>query len=139
MGQIQTETPYFMPIPNALVPFPPITHLNDPFYAISCQGVEGNCAASWGLRVINSRDVFVYGAGLYSFFDNYSTACSTFSAGQTCQQRILSVEGWAKNVNVLNLNTVGTREMITRDGRRVAWFKENENTFASNVAVFRSE
>ncbi|KAL2266052.1 hypothetical protein VTJ83DRAFT_5404 [Remersonia thermophila] len=137
MGQIQTETPYFMPTPNALVPFPPLARLNDPNYAASCKGVEGNCAASWGLRVVNSRDVLVYGAGLYSFFSNYATTCSTFKAGQTCQQRILSVEGQASNVSVFNLNTIGTREMITRDGRRVAWFKDNENTFASNVAVYR--
>ncbi|GAB1316002.1 hypothetical protein MFIFM68171_06212 [Madurella fahalii] len=138
MGQIQTETPYFQPVPNGLVPFNPVAALNDPDFRASCAGVQGNCAAAWGLRVINSRDVLVYGAGLYSFFDNYSTACSTFAAGQTCQQRITSVEGPAVNVNIYNLNTIGTREMINRDGALVAWFADNVNTFASNVAVYKS-
>ncbi|KAK4150377.1 glucan 1,3-beta-glucosidase [Chaetomidium leptoderma] len=138
MGQIQTETPYFQPTPNALVPFPPVASLNDPDFRASCAGVEGNCAAAWGVRVINSRDVSIYGAGLYSFFDNYSTACSTFTAGQTCQQRITSIEGSSSNINIYNLNTIGTREMINRDGARVAWFADNVNTFASNVAVYKS-
>jgi len=138
MGQIQTETPYYQPSPNALTPFAPVAALNDPDFAAACAGVEGNCAAAWGLRVLNSRDVLVYGAGLYSFFSDYSTACSTFSAGQTCQQRITSIEGTASNVNIYNLNTIGTREMLTRNGARVAWFADNVNTFASNVAVYKS-
>ncbi|KAK4189341.1 glucan 1,3-beta-glucosidase [Podospora australis] len=139
MGQIQTETPYFNPVPNALVPFPPVAALNDPDFRASCaRGGEGNCAAAWGLRVINSKNVLVYGAGLYSFFDNYSTSCSTFSAGQTCQQRITSIEGVAENVNIYNLNTIGTREMINRDGNRVAWYADGVNTFASNVGVYKS-
>jgi len=138
MGQIQTETPYFMPTPNALVPFPPVASLHDPDFSASCQDVEGNCAASWGLRVIDSQDVFVYGAGLYSFFSDYSTSCSTFAAGQTCQQRITSLEGNVKNVNIYNLNTIGTREMLNRDGKRVAWYADNESVFPSNVAVYKS-
>ncbi|KAK4249701.1 glycoside hydrolase [Corynascus novoguineensis] len=138
MGQIQTETPYYQPTPNALVPFPPVSALRDPDFNAQCAGIEGNCAAAWGLRIIDSSDVLVYGAGLYSFFSDYSTACSTFTAGQTCQQRITSIEGSAFNVNLYNLNTVGTREMLTRNGGRVAWFADNENTFASNVAVYKS-
>lgn len=138
MGQIQTETPYYQPTPNALVPFPPVSAIRDPDFNAQCAGVEGNCAAAWGLRIIDSSDVLVYGAGLYSFFSDYSTACSTFTAGQTCQQRITSIEGSAANVNLYNLNTIGTREMLTRNGGRIAWYADNENTFASNVAVYKS-
>jgi hypothetical protein len=32
-------------------------------------------------------------AGLYSFFNNYSTTCSDQGNGEICQSRILSVEG----------------------------------------------
>ncbi|KAK0708067.1 pectate lyase superfamily protein-domain-containing protein [Lasiosphaeris hirsuta] len=138
MGQIQTETPYFMPSPNALVPFAPIAALNDPDYSASCSGVAGNCAASWGLRVVNSRNILVYGAGLYSFFSNYSTTCSTFDAGQTCQARITSIEGSAENVNIYNLNTIGSRSMLNRDGAQVAWYADNVNVFPSNVVVYKS-
>lgn len=127
-----------MPIPTALVPFNPIPALYDPDYRASCVGVAGNCPASWGLRTIDSRNIFVYGAGLYSFFDNYSTACSTFVAGQTCQARITSIEGVADNVNIYNLNTIGSQSMLNRNGAMVAWYNDNVNVFPSNIAVYKS-
>jgi glucan 1,3-beta-glucosidase len=139
MGQIQTETPYFQPSPNAIAtPFTPVASLNDPNFSSSCSGVSGNCADAWGLRVIGSSNVLVYGAGLYSFFDNYSTTCSTFSAGENCQSRIASIEGSASNVNIYNLNTIGSLSMLNRNGAQVASYADNENTFASNVAVYKS-
>ena len=125
-------------MPTALVPFSPVAALNDPDYAASCVGVAGNCPASWALRVINSRNVLVYGAGCYSFFSNYSTQCSTFTAGQTCQSRIVSIEGSADNVNIYNLNTIGSLSMLNRDGAMVAWYNDNVNVFPSNVAVYKS-
>ncbi|KAK3381661.1 pectate lyase superfamily protein-domain-containing protein [Podospora didyma] len=139
MGQIQTETPYYQPSPTALVPFPPVASLNDPDFSASCAGVAGNCAAAWGLRVINSKNILVYGAGLYSFFSNYSTTCSTFDAGQTCQARITSIEGpGSSNVNIYNLNTIGARSMLNRDGAQIAWYNDNVNVFPSCVAVYKS-
>lgn len=73
-GQIQTETAYYQPNPNAKQPFPIVAGFNDPNFDTSCAGLSGNCAAGWGLRVINSSSVLIYGAGLYSFFSNYSTS-----------------------------------------------------------------
>ncbi|EGO54163.1 hypothetical protein NEUTE1DRAFT_87296 [Neurospora tetrasperma FGSC 2508] len=139
MGMIQTETPYYQPTPNALVPFPSVSSLNDPNFSTSCSGVSGNCAAAWGLRVLNSKNILVYGAGLYSFFSDYSTACSTFAAGQTCQSRIASVEGTGcSNVNIYGLNTIGAQSMLTRDGVSVAWYADNVNNFPSSVGVYKS-
>jgi glucan 1,3-beta-glucosidase len=131
MGQIQTETPYFQPSPNALVPFPVVSSLNDPNFASSCSGVSGNCAAAWGLRIINSNNIVVYGAGLYSFFSDYSTSCSTFLAGESCQSRIASMEGTISNVRIYNLNTIGAQSMLNRDGAQVAYYNDNVNTYAS--------
>lgn len=67
MGQIQTETPYFQPSDGLRHPFPPVNSLKDP----TCHH-SGSCEAL-GLRVVDSRHVNVYGAGLYSFFDNYNS------------------------------------------------------------------
>ncbi|KAK3945668.1 hypothetical protein QBC46DRAFT_430298 [Diplogelasinospora grovesii] len=138
MGQIQTETPYYQPQPNALVPFSPVTSLNDPNFSTSCTGVSGNCAEAWGLRVVNSNNILVYGAGLYSFFNNYSTSCSTFTAGENCQSRIASIEGTTSNVNIYNLNTIGSQSMLNRDGAQVAYYNDNVNVFPSCVAVYKS-
>jgi glucan 1,3-beta-glucosidase len=71
-GQIQTETAYWQPNPNASVVFPIASGWNDPNFATSCAGVAGQCNMGWGLRVVNSSSILVYGAGLYSFFNNYS-------------------------------------------------------------------
>lgn len=73
-GQIQTETAYWQPNPNAGAVFPVVNGWNDPNFATSCVGVSGQCNMGWGLRVVNSSSILVYGAGLYSFFNNYSTS-----------------------------------------------------------------
>lgn len=138
MGQIQTETPYYQPTPNAESPFPVVSSLNDPNFASSCSGVSGNCAAAWAFRVINSSNILVYGAGTYSFFSEYSTTCSTFSAGQTCQARINSLEGTISNVNIYNLNTIGAQSMLNNNGAQVAYYNDNVNVFPSCVAVYKS-
>ncbi|KAK8037907.1 glucan 1-3-beta-glucosidase [Apiospora phragmitis] len=137
-SELQTETPYFQPTPNALVPFKPNASLNDPDFASSCAGVGGNCAASWGLRVLDSTDVSIYGAGHYSFFSSYSTTCSTVEAGETCQSRIVSIEGASSNINIYNLNTIGSLSMLERDGRSVASWQDNVNVYPANIAIYRS-
>lgn len=79
MGVIQTETPYFQSNPRAREPFTPSAEWHDPDLEASCglsimESTEsGLCEKSWGLRILNSSDVFAFGAGLYSFFENYST------------------------------------------------------------------
>jgi hypothetical protein len=66
MGEIQTETPYYQPNPNTAIPFPAVPSLNDP-------PVESDAL---GLRILGSKNILIYGAGLYSFFSNYYVHCS---------------------------------------------------------------
>jgi glucan 1,3-beta-glucosidase len=72
MGYIQTETPYYQPAPQATSPFPPVATRNDPDFATFCAGKAASCYDAWGLRILDSTNVMIYGAGFYSFFDNYS-------------------------------------------------------------------
>ncbi|KXJ89777.1 glycoside hydrolase family 55 protein [Microdochium bolleyi] len=137
-SMLQTETPYYQPTPNAVQPFKVNTSLRDPDFVASCQGVSGNCANAWGLRIIDSSDIFIYGAGLYSFFNNYSTTCNLIANGANCQSRMVSLEGSIKNVNIFDLSTIGTSDMITRDGRGLTRNSDNFNTYASNVIMYRS-
>lgn len=74
-SQLQTETPYFQPLPNALEPFTAVTSLQDPLF--SCNGVSGNCEEAWGLRIIDSSNILIYGSNHYSWFDNYSQSMFT--------------------------------------------------------------
>ncbi|PMD39334.1 glycoside hydrolase family 55 protein [Hyaloscypha variabilis F] len=141
-GQIQTETAYWQPNPNASVVFPIVSGWNDPNFATACVGVSGQCNMGWGLRVVNSSSILVYGAGLYSFFNNYSVTCSNSVVspgnGGSCQTRIFSVEGTATDIDVYNLNTVGATQMVTRDGSQVALFGDNVNVYPDTIAYYKS-
>lgn len=145
MGQIQTETAYYQPNPDAHVPFPRVAALHDPYfpgstisnstYGNSTTTNSTNASGGWGLRIVDSA-ALVYGAGLYSFFSNYNTSCSDQGNGETCQTRIFSVEG-NSDVNLYNLNTVGATNMITIDGRDIAKYSDNLNGFVDTIALFR--
>jgi hypothetical protein len=130
MGQIQTETAYYQPNPDANLPFTALEAYHDPVLA---EGESG-----WGLRVVDSTGLVVYGAGLYSFFDNYDVNCSQVGQGATCQKRTFSVEG-SSEVRVYNLNTVGTNKMVTVDGVDVANYEDNIDGFVHSIALFGVE
>lgn len=138
MGQIQTETAYYQPNPDATLPFPSVPSLHDPVF-IAPTNTSANTASGWGLRILRSNNILGYGVGLYSFFDNYSTACSAISAGAVCQTRILSIEGDAHSYNVAlyNINTVGATQMVTRDGLDLASSADNNSTYVDTLNVFR--
>ncbi|KAK3342556.1 pectate lyase superfamily protein-domain-containing protein [Neurospora tetraspora] len=123
MGQIQTETAYYQPNPDAQLPFLVDPRFNDPVFL---PGEDG-----WGLRIVNSKGIRVYGAGLYSFFDNYDQ--TTCIPGRNCQTEIFSLEG-TNDVSVYNLNTVGTTYMATVNGRDIIPSADNVGMFVASVA-----
>lgn len=64
---------------------------------------------AWGLRVEGSRNVFIYGTGMYSWFQRYSQKClETFD----CQSELVYLSN-STNLFVYNIATVGTVDMIT--------------------------
>ncbi|KAF2191420.1 glycoside hydrolase family 55 protein [Zopfia rhizophila CBS 207.26] len=137
-GFIQTETPYWQPVPDARgQPYPLNTALNDPNYGTSC--LPGNCDAL-GLRILNSQSILVYGAGLYSFFNNYSTDCSkkpSEGGKADCQSQIFSIEGGsASGVLIYGLNTIGSLSMVTIDGSDKAKWSDNVNVFPDTIGLF---
>jgi hypothetical protein len=131
MGQIQTETAYYQPNPDVSLPFKADAKYHDPVF-------KGKGESGWGLRVVDSKAVLAYGAGLYSFFDNYDVNCSQIGKGATCQKRIFSVEGKSQ-VRVYNLNTVGTNKMATVDGKDVVAYEDNIDGFIHSVSLFETE
>ncbi|OJJ49111.1 hypothetical protein ASPZODRAFT_13848 [Penicilliopsis zonata CBS 506.65] len=135
-GFIQTETPYYQPDPDAASsPYPTNTTLNDPDYSTICSSTSGNCDAL-GLRILDSDTVFIYGAGLYSFFDSYSTTCSDDPGPEDCQSNIFSVEGTTSDLWVYTLSTVGTTNMVTVNGSALAPYRDNIATYADTIAYF---
>ncbi|KAG8529692.1 uncharacterized protein KY384_005173 [Bacidia gigantensis] len=142
MGQIQTETPYYQPNPAAPAPFNTVNSaINDPNFATYCPaGSPTTCFMAWGLRIVASNNIFVLGAGLYSFFNNYNTACNALSAGSNCQTAIFTYDNaGSMSLFAYNLNTVGSVSMVNRDNVVLAKNVDNRNNFPSTINLFRSQ
>ncbi|KAK4208040.1 pectate lyase superfamily protein-domain-containing protein [Rhypophila decipiens] len=131
LSTIQTETPYYQGNPEATTPFKVNAEYHDPDFEKSCAGDDKGCARAWGVRAMSSKDVFIYGAGLYSFFDNYDQECLKT---QSCQKNMVSLEN--SEVHFVGLSTKASVNMITIDGNGVAEDKDNRNNFCATLAMF---
>jgi glucan 1,3-beta-glucosidase len=138
--------------------------MNDPTFS-SCAGQPANCYDAWGLRIVNSQNILIYGAGHYSFFNNFNTskyhlsvqmipleiegwesletvltveiACNIGNGPENCQLNIVNLEGTLTQVNIYCLSTIGTINMISEAGNTVAKFSDNVNVFPDLIALFQ--
>ena len=121
-GVLQTETPYMQPNPTALNGgFTPSSTYFDP---------DSN--STWGLRVFASTNIFIYGAGFYSFFQNYDQTCL---ATESCQTDIVSIE-CSSEVYLYALSTKASTNMVTVDGTGVVNQSDNMSNFCQTIAIF---
>jgi glucan 1,3-beta-glucosidase len=120
---------YMQNNPNAIAAYQPMDEWNDPTFS-TC--FTSNCAKTWGLRIFNSTYIFVYGAGLYSFFNNYDGGCL---ATTNCQQNMISVEE-SQGIYMYMVNTVGSANIVEVDQVELVPASANANGFADTVAIF---
>ena len=130
MGVIQQETAYFQSSPHALSPFTSNPTYTDPTFS-NC--VNNNCAKTWGLRIINCTSIFQYGAGLYSFFENWST--TNCLAAENCQQHMVDIQN-SSDVYLWALGTVGTSYLISYEGTDLVPYSVNKANFADSIVLF---
>jgi glucan 1,3-beta-glucosidase len=132
MTMIQGETPYWQPAPKAPAPFTPNLVLADPSYA-HCEPGSSTCALSWGLRAVRSSNVYLYGAGLYNFFNNYDQTCLNT---EDCQDGMIELVG-NTDFHMFNVNTKAAKNIVMADNTRVlATHYDNRNTFCSTINAF---
>ncbi|EJD39742.1 glucan 1,3-beta-glucosidase [Auricularia subglabra TFB-10046 SS5] len=125
LGVIQTESPYWQPSPAAPAPFT----LSGKYFDPTSFGPPGN---AWALRISNSSGILVYGAGLYSFFNNYwADGCGPQT---NCQNQIASVES-SSNIVLVGLSTVGVTKMLTVDGSAI--IDQADNRFGTQSTVMK--
>lgn len=76
-GFLQTESPYYQPMPKPPEPFKDVVgKMNgDPSYRCGSGDFDG-CDSSWAVMIRGSQNIFVAGAGLYSWFSTYTQDCS---------------------------------------------------------------
>ncbi|PHH61775.1 hypothetical protein CDD81_7986 [Ophiocordyceps australis] len=130
MALIQTETAYFQGLPDARKPFVPNPTFFDPDFDAECTD-SPTCARTWGLRVQDSSDVFLYGGGLYSLFDKYNESCALTN---NCQDNMVNIA--RSQVHLAGLSTKASTNMITLDGAAAVLDADNRNNFCGTVAMF---
>ncbi|KAK7693686.1 hypothetical protein QCA50_003257 [Cerrena zonata] len=123
MELIQTETPYFQPTPAPPAPFTVNSEFHDP----SLPG-----PAALALTVRNSHNIIVFGAGLYSFFNNYQQKCID---SNTCQDQVLNIDNDSA-ISIYSLSTVGLTHMLSVNGKAVIPASANPNGFQETVTAW---
>lgn len=126
---IQTETPYFQPNPDATTPFTTQATYSDPDFS-TC--TTAACKSAWGLRIVDSSDIWGFGSGTYSFFSNYNQDCLNT---ESCQENIVSVEN-SSNVNLFAVSTKASTNIIVQDGKSMALDSDNRSNFCATIAMF---
>ncbi|KEZ41476.1 hypothetical protein SAPIO_CDS7623 [Scedosporium apiospermum] len=139
MGHIQTESPYYQPNPHPPEPFRAAASLagfpNDPDFS-ECEVApdvwDDRCNYAWGMRIIDSKDVMIHSAGLYSFFNEYYQDCVPTN---NCQDHILEVKG-STGVVIYNLFTVATVNIASGIDKTEVPQDENQRGFTTEVSVW---
>ncbi|KAK5128904.1 hypothetical protein LTR85_000237 [Meristemomyces frigidus] len=110
-GFMQSETPYYQPVPVAPAPFTFNSAYDDPTFTVcSSNAAAVPCKDAWGLRILNSKNVLIYSAGFYSFFNDYTQACVT---GENCQENMVHIQG--SQVSAYAITTKASVNMILDD------------------------
>jgi hypothetical protein len=131
MAMIQTESPYYQPVPLAPSPFTPGNFRDDPKFE-DCESSSKTCAVSWAVRILDSSSIWILGSGLYSWFSDYSQDCLDTA---DCQERAFEIEQ-SFDVWVYNLCTKAIVEMITPFRGTPTYAKDNVNGFLSSILVW---
>lgn len=129
LSMIQTESPYFQPVPKPPLPFRSGLFSNDPTFT-NCTML--GCYSSWAMRIVDSSSIYLLGAGLYSWFSGYSQDCVKTG---NCQQRGFEVVE-SYDIWVYNLCTKAIVEMVSPLLSTATLAADNRNGFLSSVLAW---
>ncbi|KAI3317157.1 pectin lyase fold/virulence factor [Xylariaceae sp. AK1471] len=136
LGHIQTESPYYQPNPRPPEPFRAAASFpNDPDFSdceVQAEVWDDRCNYAWGLQILDSKDVMIHAAGLYSFFNEYYQDCIPT---HNCQDRILQVKG-STGVVIFNLFTVATINIASGIDDTNVLQEDNQRGFTTEVSVW---
>jgi glucan 1,3-beta-glucosidase len=126
IGVMQTESAYYQPAIET--PFDS-SDSRDPWF---CDD-DYRCNMSYAMQMKNTRDVFVYGTGFYSFYNSWNQTCLHIEEYPICQKNLVSLENNFNSL-IFSFNTYGSVYMTTsRDEYLLA--SENPNWFSASVVV----
>ena len=115
--------------PNALSSFTPQAAWSDPDFADCFTSI---CPKTLALRFFNSTYILMYGAGFYSFFNNYDSGCMLT---ENCQSLIVTLEK-SEAIYMYGLSTLAAENMVHIDGVAIVPSDPNKSTFCRTVGLF---
>jgi glucan 1,3-beta-glucosidase len=137
IGQAQTESAYFQTNPPAPVPFTPLPAWFDPVFD-GCPTNDSSCAKGWAMDIVNATNIYIYNAGLYSFFQSWNTSCIGTSDDRYCQNEVFRIRGTFEKVYLWNLETIGVEYMVEVNGQTKAKSKDNIGVFSDGILAYSS-
>ncbi|KAI1847023.1 hypothetical protein JX266_006898 [Neoarthrinium moseri] len=130
LGHMQTETPYFQASPDASQPYKLGQLDGDPTFSDCASGT--NCEEAFALRIINSNDVFIYGAGFYSFFQNYDQSCVP---QENCQEKLIQTD-CTEGLWMYSIFTKGAEQVVSPAGLPPALQSDNQDGYTSEISAW---
>ncbi|KAG1724556.1 glycoside hydrolase family 55 protein [Suillus lakei] len=120
-----TETPYYQPSPAAPAPYSTAASYSDPTFSKSIN-------MAWGMYIQTSSNIIIFGAGFYSFFQDYSQNCLTTN---TCQVQIFNIDS-ASNVIAYSVSTVATTYQLSVLQNGVIHSSDNPDGFQETFTAW---
>jgi glucan 1,3-beta-glucosidase len=117
---MQTETPYYQASPDASQPYEIGQLSGDPTFD-DCES-GSSCEEAFALRILGSNDILIYGAGFYSFFQNYVQTCV---AEENCQQKTFETD-CSEGLWIYNIWTKGVEQVVSPQGLPAALQVDNQ-------------
>jgi len=134
IGMQQSETPYWQGVGSpALAPAPwtPDARYDDPTFS-NCDVDDANCRMAWYQRISSGHDLYVYGSGFWTFFNNLG-ACLGVSG--TCQTNAAELVNGPDRLFWWNLNTRGVLNLVIDEGQVLATMNNNLGSWGAVVAA----
>ncbi|KAJ3497840.1 hypothetical protein NLG97_g1596 [Lecanicillium saksenae] len=94
------------------------------------------CETAWALRILDSINIVIYGAGFYSFFQNNELGCTEH---ESCQKAMIQTS-FSEYVYMYNIFTKGNQEVVTPAAaghvKSLLFDDSTRNGYTSEVAAW---
>lgn len=134
IGMQQCETPYWQgtggPAQNP-TPWTPNSKYSDPTFSNCAEG-DANCRMAWYQRIIGGKDLYIYGSGFWTFFNDVGD-CQGVNG--TCQDNACEIVGNPESLFWWNLNTRGNLNLLIDDGVVLETQNNNPGSWGAVVAA----
>ena len=99
----------------------------------NCDANSTTCAKAWALSIVESTNVFIYGAGFYSFFDNYDETCVST---ETCQDGLIYTS-YSQGIWIYDIFTKGAYETVSpAGGLAPALAEDTQNGYCTAISAW---